>query len=339
MSENKPNVFPTKENENQEKPLEMSETEKFRMEAERLAAELMQVRTEKQILERNMKKTTPEIEATVSNIQTPNPINNKPEIKPETENPKKSEPVKGDLGEPQFEDEWDMVELPSKGKIYPTKKSRIKVAFLTADDENILSNPGLIENGDFIEVLINRKVLEPELRYKNLHTGDKNAIMMWLRKTGYGKDYPVTLTNQTENGIESFDTVIDLTTVKYKYLDTETDDEGLIEYKLPVSGDVVKFRFLTNGDVDEIEYLESEGETKLVTITLTKHIVEVNGERNNISEYVRKMRAGDSRALRNYIREIESGVDMNVTVETPGGESISTFLPITPRFFWPDFGL
>jgi hypothetical protein len=70
-------------------------------------------------------------------------------------------------------------------------------------------------------------------------------------------------------------------------------------------------------------------------------IVSVNGDTseqaiNTISE---SMRVKDSQAFLNYIDEIESGVDLNITVQTPGGGSITTFLPLNVNFFWPDFGL
>ena len=42
-----------------------------------------------------------------------------------------------------------------------------------------------------VEILINRKILEPDLRYEDLLVGDRNAIMIWLRATGYGEMYPV----------------------------------------------------------------------------------------------------------------------------------------------------
>jgi hypothetical protein len=69
-----------------------------------------------------------------------------------------------------------------------------------------------------------RKILEPDLRYNDL-LGDRNAIMIWLRATGYGEMYPVTLLD--ENG-DAFDTELNLNELKTKELGAEPDDEGLI---------------------------------------------------------------------------------------------------------------
>ena len=48
------------------------------------------------------------------------------------------------------------------------------------------------------------------------------------------------------------------------------------------------------------------------------------------------MRVMDTQKLREYISSIDCGVDMNITVRTPGGRSIKTFLPLTTKFFWPN---
>jgi hypothetical protein len=49
------------------------------------------------------------------------------------------------------------------------------------------------------------------------------------------------------------------------------------------------------------------------------------------------MRIGDAKALNDYIEKIESGIDLNIEVTTPGGGSIATFLPLNVSFFWPNF--
>ena len=39
---------------------------------------------------------------------------------------------------------------------------------MTTADENILTSPNLLQSGEFLEILMNRKILEPGLRYKDL---------------------------------------------------------------------------------------------------------------------------------------------------------------------------
>lgn len=240
---------------------------------------------------------------------------------------------------------YDVIPLPSEGKIYPHKKSAIKVAYLNASDENILTSPNILENGEFLNILLNRKILEEGIELKDLHVGDRNAIMIWLRATGYGEMYPIVVYDK--NGIP-FETELDLSTLKYKKLGAEPDKNGLFDFKLPKSGKNIKFRLLTVGDIEEIEKLVAYEIDELelpyaniVTHRLERMIVEIEGvtDKSIIKDFISIMPAADSRALRNYYEEIESNVDLRIKVEVPGGDLIETFLPININFFWPDLGV
>lgn len=249
-----------------------------------------------------------------------------------------------ELSQPQMNQPYDIIPLPSEGKLYKNKKSKIKVSFLTAADENILTSPNLLESGDFLEILLNRKILEPELRYRDLLPGDRDAIMIWLRATGYGEMYPVTILDEND---KPFDTEVDLTKLKVKRLPVEPDAEGLFSFTLPVSKSIVKFKLLTIGEVDELEKLAQflKEENNLInteaTLLLESQIVEVDGirEKDYISDFIETMRIMDSKKLKTYIADINCGIDMNVTFGTPGGGSVTRFLPFTLKFFWPDFEL
>ena len=71
---------------------------------------------------------------------------------------------------------------------------------------------------------------------------------------------------------------------------------------------------------------------------MERHIVEVNGDRNKstIRDFVNSIRILDAKEFNNYIDKIESGIDLNIEVKTPGGGSIKTFLPLSLKFFWPN---
>jgi hypothetical protein len=249
-----------------------------------------------------------------------------------------------ELSAPQFNTNYDLIPLPSGGKIYPSKKASVKVSYMTTADENILSSPNLLESGEFLEILINRKLLDNNLRYKDLHIGDRNAIMIWLRATAYGYMYPVTLLDENN---EPFETEIDLSTLKSKPLGDTPDENGEFDFFLPVSKSAIKFKLLTVGDLDYIErLLQSEKEDGILvnnekTYKLEEHIVEIDGNRDPryVRDFVNNMRPGDSRDLLKHIDKIESGVELELEVKTPGGGSIKAFFPLNLKFFWPDFGV
>jgi hypothetical protein len=258
------------------------------------------------------------------------------------QNPSNIDPYILELSQPNYNAPFDIIPLPSKGKTYRSKKANIKLAYMTTADENILTSPNLLQSGEFLEILINRKVLEPELRYKDLLPGDRNAIMIWLRATAYGEMYPVTLLDENE---VPFDTEVNLNDLKTKECSIDPDEEGLFTFVLPIMKAQVKFKLLTCGEIDDLEKTILDEKEKgvpvnnLTTYKFERMIVEVNGSRDRymIKDFANSMRISDAKSFDNYIEELESGIDLNIEVATPGGGSIATFLPLNLNFFWPNF--
>jgi hypothetical protein len=357
--DSKPKVFPTAEqiaSANQTRSEITQEQEQTIIDGqvsdgEAAAAAEMVRRTQEQIRlrEEALKKAEDEKElvnknSTIDNTQVYSPPNKSP-----MENLKKEVKVDNtlnilELSQPQMNQPYDIIPLPSEGKLYRNKKGKIKVSFLTAADENILTSPNLLESGDFLEILLNRKILEPDLRYNDLLPGDRDAIMIWLRATGYGEMYPVTILD--ENDVP-FDTEIDLTKLSIKKLPVEPDNNGLFTFTLPMSKSVIKFKLLTIGEVAELEklilFLKEENNLINVepTLLLESQIVDIDGiaDKEYISNFIDNMRIMDSKKLKNYINDVSCGVDMNIAFGTPGGGSVNRFLPFTLKFFWPDFSI
>ena len=260
-------------------------------------------------------------------------------------NNSKYEPVKVVKPQPKqvINVPYDLIPLPSEGLLYPSRKSHIKVAYLNANDENILTSPHLLESGEFLDILLDRKIIEEDITAKDLHVGDRNAIIVWLRATAYGTIYPVQVVNPNTGKL--IETDIDLSDIKTKKLGAKPDKNGYFDFKLPISGKQIKLRLLTVKDVDditiqrdyELDTLKSQYANSL-TYTLEKQIVDIDGNSDieDIKEFISIMRVGDSRAIRKYIDTIESGLDMNIKIEVPGGEPFTTFLPININFFWPE---
>jgi len=246
-----------------------------------------------------------------------------------------------EISQPNYNAPFDVISLPSLGKTYKNKKSNIKLSYMTTADENILSSPNLLQSGEFLEILINRKMLEPSLRYKDLLPGDRNAIMIWLRATGYGEMYPVVI--EDEKGIP-FETVVNLDDLKTVELTVEPDENGLFTFDLPLARQTIKFRLLTCGEIDFLDKkMEEEKENNVLinnynTYKLERMIVEVDGskDRTFISSVANNMRLPDSKKLTEFMNTIDCGIDLDIVVKTPGGGSVATFLPLNLNFFWPN---
>ena len=237
----------------------------------------------------------------------------------------------------------DVIALPSQGKFYKNKKSTVKVAYLTAADENILTSPNLLQNGKVIDVLLDRKVIDQEIKASQLLSGDKNAILFFLRSTGYGEMYTVEVTDPKTG--KPFETEIDISQFQPKEITLEPDENGECGFVLPKGKNKIKFKYLT-AEEDEKLVREDEARRKkmgqnaisqLMTIRLAAQITEIDGlrDRGQIQQFVDNMSVMDSGSLRKYVNDNEPGLDLNVSIEAPSGEFFFGELPITTKFLWP----
>jgi hypothetical protein len=244
---------------------------------------------------------------------------------------------------PEFTVISDVVELPSQGILYPHKKGSVTVEYLTASDENILTSQGLIRTGTQFDVLLQRKIKDKDFGVDTLLKGDKTAILLHLRKTGYGSDYPVKVTDPS-NG-ESFDTVVDLELLQPKPITVLPDEDGLYQFTLPVTKKIVTFRILT--DKEESILMKSiESKTKMnggiqasVTERLKAQIVAIddNAERMYIHRLVDVLPVRDSLALRVYMAEVEPDLDLTYEFTNPNtGNTFQADVPFDIRLFYPN---
>lgn len=156
--------------------------------------------------------------------------------------------------------QYDMIPLPSKGQCYPHKIDKIPVAYLTASDENLIASPNMYRDGKVIDVILGRKILDKRIKPNELCNGDRDAIILWLRATGYGTNFPVTATNPSTG--KKYDVDFDLSTLKYNNFNLNGDDNGYFDYKSD-NGNVFKFKVLS---YDEEEVLRKEFSDKNVSI-------------------------------------------------------------------------
>ena len=67
-------------------------------------------------------------------------------------------------GQMDFNLPHDVVELPSRGVFYKSKKKSLKVGYLTANDENILANARKNGGQNIIQSLLRSKIYETEIK-------------------------------------------------------------------------------------------------------------------------------------------------------------------------------
>jgi hypothetical protein len=244
----------------------------------------------------------------------------------------------------------EQIDLPSKGLIYPLEsplsKGVIEMKYMTAKEEDILSNANFIKNGTVIDKLLQSMIVTP-IDYKELLNGDKNAILIAARILGYGKDYEILFTDPKTGTTEK--TIVDLTLLEAKLLDESLYTPGKNEFniQLPFSKVTVTFKLLNHNDENKIEK-EIKGLEKInaqgaydVTTRLKHTIVAVNGDRDqtNIREFCDNMLARDVKALREQINKVMPDVNMKIDITRANGDVVEGVdLPIGVNFFWPDSG-
>tara|TARA_R110001592_G_scaffold9089_2_gene48775 strand:+ start:4447 stop:5196 length:750 start_codon:yes stop_codon:yes gene_type:complete len=234
------------------------------------------------------------------------------------------------------------VTLPSKGLLYPEgsplKKGALEMKYMTAREEDILTNQNLIENGTVIDKLLQSLIITP-INYDDLLLGDKNAILIAARILGYGKDYEF-----DHNGKPH---IVDLTNINDKSLNESliTNGENKFYYTLPTTKVEVTFKLLTHGDekaiTAEIKGLKRLNKDSSSSVsTRMKHMITSvggNSESKTIREFVdNQLLARDARELRNHIAEIQPDVDLTYEYEDKNGDFVKIGIPIGLNFFWPD---
>jgi hypothetical protein len=242
---------------------------------------------------------------------------------------------------PEYKVPYDIIELPSQGILYSNGKSSVKVEYLTAYDENILTSPNILNNGKFIDILLKNKVKDLGFDVDDLIGGDRIAILLFLRATGLGNEYKQLVIDKSGKIVEG---TIDLATLKPKKLSITPDNNKEFDFILPKSEKKIKFRLLSGKDESEINTLGEENKEKNNGIStesslrLERCVMEIDGVRDKmkISHALKIVNLLDIRKLKKYISEIEPGIDFNTTARIQGGESVSCFLRLGRNFWDPE---
>ena len=239
------------------------------------------------------------------------------------------------------------VELPSRGLIYPKENplssGKIEIKYMTAKEEDILTNQNYVKQGTVVDKLLRSLIVDKKINYDDMITGDKNAVLVAARILGYGKDY-------TFKYLNAETITIDLTDLKTRYLDESTMVEGKNEfpYTLPHTNTEITYKILTNRDEKKID-AEIKGLKKInktaspeLSTRLKYMITSVNGETENktIRDFVDNyMLARDSRAFREHLRTTQPDIEMKFNYLNERGVEEDAVVPMTAGFLWPDTGV
>jgi hypothetical protein len=244
-----------------------------------------------------------------------------------------------------------MIDLPSKGLIYPKESplasGQVEMKYMTAREEDILTNVNLLRQGLAIEKMLQSLIKSP-INYDDLTIGDRNGLLIAARILAYGKEY--TFKYKNPNTDEDEVVSIDLQTLKYKPLDESLfNNKNEFSFVLPYSKNTVTFKVLSVAEDKKIDE-EIKGMKKMVgqeaglISTRLKHmILSVNGDYSTktVRDFIDQgyMLSRDSIELRREMEKVTPDIDLNITFFLKDNTEVSTGLPMTAEFFFPTTGV
>ena len=245
----------------------------------------------------------------------------------------------------------ELVEIPSEGKLYPVGHplrdvKEIEIKYMTAKEEDILTSKSLLKKGTAIDKMIESLLVDRTIKIDDLILGDKNALILAARKSGYGSKYDTEITCPLCENKAKFSFDLDKIQNKQNVLPegVKQTDAGTFFVTLPKSKVEVEIKPITGKE--EKMLLEIQEQRKkdkqnegLVSNQMKVFVVSVDGakEKSVINSFVEKMPAMDAKFLRQTYRGLAPDVDMRqeFTCSKCDHEEVLE-VPLTITFFWPE---
>lgn len=272
---------------------------------------------------------------------------NLPTQEPETHN--EPDPTSRPMS---FATPTEFVDLPSQGKFYgeghPLQGcDSIEIRFMTAKEEDILTSKSLIKKGLVLDRLLSNVIVDKRIKPEDLLIGDKNALIVATRVSGYGADYDTRMNCPSCGNSEdhSFD-LNDADT--YHGVDDDEDSvtktmSGTFIVNTPRTKASVEIRLLTGHDERMLVRAEENRKKQklpesLATTSLSAFIVSVNDNNDPlyIKSFIDNAPAADGRYLREAYKVVAPNLDLtfNFSCSTCDYEQVLE-VPFTSDFFWP----
>jgi len=257
-------------------------------------------------------------------------------------NPQNFENTMSKETDPDLMMSYEIVKLPSGGLFYENGISEVAVEYMTSKDEDLLTTPSLIENGTVLDVLLKRKIKTHGVAIDKLLSGDRNAILLFLRTSSYGADYTVQV-QDPRTGVP-FNTKVDLTKLEYKTVKEMPDERGYFSVFIPMRKKTVLVKLLSSGEDSKIfknaeNIKEAYGEeySQYSTLRLKASIVAINEktDRSYIDRFVDAMPALDAFTIRKKIMDVSPDVNMAYEFITNDGYKFVANLTVGIDFFFP----
>lgn len=247
----------------------------------------------------------------------------------------------------------EFVVLPSGGRYYPPahplhKQETIEIRHMTTKEEDLLTSRALIKKGIVLDRLLDSVIINKSIRASELLVGDRNAIIVSARISGYGADYTTKVTCPSCGTVQDHD--FDLNNLDVYNGDNlleehaTLNDDGTFTTTLPVTKLEINFKLLNGYDeknlLSQLENArKSKSDENLITRQLKTIVASVNGDssQETINYVINNIPSMDARHLR-YVNKLATpNIDMTQHFECQScGYEQELEVPLTADFFWPD---
>ena len=247
----------------------------------------------------------------------------------------------------------EFVELPSQGKYYPENhplfnQETVEIKQMTAKEEDMLTSRALLKKGIALDRVIESLIVNKAIDPQSLLVGDRNAIMIAARISGYGSEYKTSLSCPSCSAKQEY--CFNLHDYEVNTLEEMPDVFGLQDLggglfitTLPRTNCEVTFRILTGYHEKQVYQQISNARKKnkqenSVTRQLRMITVAVNGDESPeaINYFVNNVPSIDAQHLRTALEAVTPNVDLTqLFVCKECDFEIEMEVPLTSDFFWP----
>ena len=220
----------------------------------------------------------------------------------------------------------EIVTLASRGKVYPKtnplSSGKVEMRYMTAYDEDILTNASYIKEGIVLDKLL-EALITSDININDIATVDKDGLIIHARIVSYGKMYPVLVSDPVTG--KSLQREVDLSKISAIDFQLESDDNGEFDYQI---NDDLTLKFC---------YAAADGE-QTVSEALQKAITQVNKSRSaeEIKHFIQyEFLAVDAKKFRSYIADNAPAMNYEYEFEgEEGGTFKARFQPGTDLFWF-----
>ena len=245
----------------------------------------------------------------------------------------------------------ELVDLPSKGTLYPPdhplhNEETVEIKHMTAKEEDILTSETLLRKGLALDRLLQSVIVNKKVKPDSLLVGDKNALLIAVRETGFGSIYTTSVSCSQCGVLNTKDFSLDEKTYVESDLPENVTQLENGNFLLDIAEHdlVVEIRLLTGADEKKItQIMESRKKMKLNSATVTQvlksMLVSVNGasDAQTLQAFVDRVPASLSRRIRSTYDSVMPNIQIFNTFACDECNHMEILeVPMSVGFFWPE---